>query len=394
MDGLKVKMLLSAFFVVCLIFFSPAPGESAMIMQSGIKSWFNSTEKSSQTDSSIRRTRRNAITNAISEVSPTVVCISISKLQKPEDQTYHDYFLEAEEKQALIKTGSGFIISKDGKIVTNAHILKDNWQKIIVSLSSGMSYITEVIGIDWGTNVAVLKIINPENETFKPVQMGESEDLMVGEWTIAMGNPFGLMEEGTPTVNVGVLSAVNRDIIINKDGKKEKHLGILQTDAEIDRMNTGGPLINSTGNVIGLSTYIPTSPAGHDDGLHGVQFAIPINRVKNLVKVLEYKNGIPLNFDPGFEFKYVNSHSGGGVPVEADMGLIVTTVNKDGPAYASGIMPGDIITKIGGDYVQSATHASAILLSYKAGDTLPIVLIRNQQKYKTMMKLRPKMSSD
>ena len=395
MNGKNVRAgsLLVAVFLIAML--QPGIGHSAKPLQSGIKSWFNmSNERDRNAESNIDNSRKNAITHAISDVSPSVANISISLLPKDSQQGYKEYFKQVEKQGALRKIGSGFVIHPDGKIVTNAHILlRHKLEQVIVSFNSGMSYLAEVTGVDSVTNIALVSIQTESTKRFPTAGVEHTKNLMVGEWSIAMGNPFGLMEQGSPTVNVGVISTLNRTIE-SEAFSGMAHNEMIETDASINEDNTGGPLINSMGKVIGMNAYLNGKNFESEKDNNSLTFVIPIERVISIADMLDKKDKMDLAFDPGLQYQLINSRMAQEHDLSVKHGLMVTAVNKDGPAYHCGIMPGDVIRKFGETLVQSEIHALAILQRYKVGDRIEVELIRDAKKYRTTMVLRPKTEAE
>jgi len=355
-----------------------------------IKSWFLNSKNGSETEASIRKSRQNAITHAISSASPIVVCVSLSNLSKTKNTSVGSYFSLIEQRKALKKVGSGIILQNDGTMVTNAHIFNNSFNQIIVSLQNGNSYLAKMVGKDSLTNIALLKIQAEEKAGLPSAQIGNSSDVMVGEWSIALGNPFGVMEQGSPTASVGVISGRN---IKYRQSSSHIYFDMIQTDAYIEKNNTGGPLVNSSGRIIGMNTYIPPENNIRDESYQGSRFAIPINRVIKVVDVLANPD-VQLPYDPGFSFKLLDPELSSELNISTGNGLLVTKVHINSPAYESGIMPGDVIIKFGDTYVQSDIHARALLKQYNVGDELPIELLRDNQKYRTTMTLRAKIELD
>lgn len=335
--------------------------------------------------------RSNAITRAVQKAGPAIVSITVTELrrgyQREFDPLFFRYFNIPIQREVQ-SMGSGFIISEDGLVVTNEHVVSENTEKIVVALSDGSTHEAELIGADALADLALLQI-KGEREKYPYVNFADSDDIMVGEWALAMGNPFGLFSDGQPSVTVGVVSATERDF--RPDPQEPRvYVGMIQTDASINSGNSGGPLVNSEGEVMGVNTFIYTG--GTSKGFVGLGFAIPSNRVRKIIDQLQISGEVALNFDPGMKIipltrqlqpVYDNSN----VPV---VGLLVSEVNKAGPAYESGIMPGDVITKIGGIRVNSALHAKALLREYSEGESLEIELVRKGQIFETEMILRKK----
>lgn len=349
---------------------------------------FASTESDRGSRNDISASRQNAITNAVEKASPAVVSITVTEVERGYtrkfDPFYFRYFDVPVEREVQ-SAGSGFIISEDGFVVTNEHVVSKNSKTIMISFADGSTYEAELLGSDELADLSLLKI-KSEGKKFPFVRFADSDEIMVGEWTIAMGNPFGLFADGQPTVTVGVVSAKERDFRPDPQDPRV-YIEMIQTDAAINRGNSGGPLINSNGEVIGVNTFIVTG--GTSIGFVGMGFAIPSNRVQKIVSQLINSEEITLDYDPGMKF----------IPVTRELirqnrnippvsGLFITEVNKHGPAYECGIMPGDVIIRIGMERVSSEMHAWALMREYKEGGKMDLQLVRNNNIYKTEMKLR------
>lgn len=336
----------------------------------------------------ITASRSNAITNAVEKANPAIVSIIVTSQVRsfPQDEFFRFFFGEPPRENTSM--GSGFIISEDGLVVTNQHVIGRNPNEITISTPDGQSFQAELIGSDELTDVALLKINS--DRVFQFVELTDSDEIMVGEWTIAMGNPFGLFDDGNPTVTVGVVSAVNRDFRPDPNNPRT-YIDMIQTDAAINRGNSGGPLLNSDGDVIGINTFIYTG--GTSSGFVGLGFAIPSNRVEKIISQLLTSGSVVLDYDPGMEFTSMTEQLVYRYRLPYTSGLLVTSVNRDGPAYECGIMPGDIIVRIGDERVVSKMHAMALLREYQEGDKMHIELIRDGDLYETEMTLRQKVSA-
>ncbi len=340
-------------------------------------------------DASIDQSRSNAITRAVQKASPAIVSITVTELQTgyaTSRDPFFSFFFERPVQREVQSMGSGFIISEDGLIVTNEHVANPNVKTIMVTLPNGSSYEAEILGSDELADLALLKITS-DTTSFPYVEFASTEDLMVGEWAVAMGNPFGLFADGQPTVTVGVISATKRDF--RPDPQEPRvYIDMIQTDAAINRGNSGGPLVNSNGQVIGVNTFIFTG--GTSSGFVGLGFAIPSERVQKIIEQLKTSGEVQLSFDAGMEFTPMTRqlvYQYGLPPVP---GLFVLSVNKNGPAYESGVLPGDIILRIGEERVASEMHAWALMREYEEGDKMSVRLFREGKEYETDMMLRRK----
>lgn len=332
--------------------------------------------------------RGNAITRAVAEASPSVVSIMATTVQDrvgdPRDEFFR-YFFGDQMPRENTSVGSGFLISDDGYIVTNQHVVGANPTEILISTTYGETYEASLVGSDELTDLALLRV--DVDKVFPYIELSDSEEVQVGEWAIALGNPFGLFEDGKPTVTVGVVSAINRDF--NPDPSNPRvYLDMIQTDAAINRGNSGGPLLNSRGEVIGINTFIYTG--GTSSGFVGLGFAIPSNRVSQIIEQLKAAGRVELDYHPGMDFTSMTEQLVYRYRLPYVQGLLVTSVNKDGPAFECGIMPGDIILRMGDKRVLSEMHAWALMHEYSEGDHLKIELLRENRHYETQMHLRKK----
>jgi len=339
----------------------------------------------------INESRSNAITRAVEKASDAVVSImateQIQTFDTLEEELLQYFF--GQQQRDNTNVGSGFVISEDGLVVTNQHVVGNNPSGIVISKTNGETYQAELIGSDELTDIALLQI--KSDEVFEFIEFSDSEEIMVGEWAIALGNPFGLFDDGMPTVTVGVVSAINRDFQANPN-QPRIFIDMIQTDAAINRGNSGGPLLNSEGKVIGINTFIYTG--GTSAGFVGLGFAIPSNRVDRIISQLMTSGVVLLDYDTGMEFTSMTEELIYRHHLPYVRGLLVTSVNKSGPSFESGIMPGDVIVSIGTERVISEMHAWALLRDYDEGDNMYIELIRDGDLYKTEIMLRQKITAN
>lgn len=337
--------------------------------------------------------RKNAITNAVEKASPAIVSITVTELQKGYSREFDPFFFryfDVPIRREVQSVGSGFIISPEGMIVTNEHVASKNSKTIMVALSDGNTYEAELLGSDELADLSLLQIKAEDHPPFPYVKFADSQDIMVGEWTLAMGNPFGLFADGQPSVTVGVVSATERDF--RPDPKDPRvYIDMIQTDAAINSGNSGGPLINSNGEVMGVNTFIYTG--GTSAGFVGLGFAIPSNRVQKIISQLKESGTVSLEYDPGMKFVPVTRQLIMQYPdIPRVLGMFITEVNKSGPAYECGIMPGDVIVQIGEERVTSEMHAWALMREYEEGEKMELHLVRENKQYKTSMTLRKRVT--
>ncbi len=348
----------------------------------------NSLSGSEDTGNRIESSRINAITRAVEKGSEAVVSIMatepIRRQDTPRDEFFRFFFGDQLPRENT-SMGSGFIISEDGLVVTNQHVVGTNPSEIMISTGDGSTFEADLIGYDELTDIALIRI--KSDQTFPYLNFTDSDSVIVGEWSIALGNPFGLFDDGQPSVTVGVVSAKNRDFRANPNNPRV-FIDMIQTDAAINRGNSGGPLLNSNGEVIGMNTFIYTG--GTSAGFVGLSFAIPSNRIEKIISQLLTSGVVMLDYDPGMEFTSMTEQLIYRYRLPYVQGLLVTSVNRNGPAFECGILPGDVIVRIGDERVMSEMHAWALLRDYDVGDDMHVELIRDGDLYQTEMKLRQK----
>ncbi|OQX86420.1 hypothetical protein B6D60_06370 [candidate division KSB1 bacterium 4484_87] len=327
----------------------------------------------------IHSSRETAITQAVRKISPAVVGINV--LQKSYrspgimmDDPFFRYFFGG--RQELVKSlGSGFIISPDGYIVTNEHVVHQA-VKIMVTLPDGQHFDAELVASDYISDIALLKIT--DEKPFPFAILGDSNNLIIGEWAIAIGNPFGLFDMGQPSVSQGIISATDRDFGKQSDNRIYKDM--IQTDAAINAGNSGGPLVNSLGEVIGMNTFIFSGSAGEGTSI-GLGFAIPIDRIKKIVTDLRQYGSVDRSFWTGISVINLRPHLARYLGIPIDQGVIVAAVQKNSPAERAHIQVGDIILKINDYTVASSDDIDAIFddLDAKAGDMINLTIYRNKK---------------
>lgn len=270
--------------------------------------------------------------------------------------------------------GSGFIISADGYVVTNNHVIAPGArgatvEEITVTTPDGTEYPAELVGSDAQSDLAVLKI--SRDEPFPFVEFGDSDQARVGDWVIAIGNPFGL----GGTVTSGIVSAVYRTPPVNGQQVVGAYDRYIQTDASINRGNSGGPLFDMRGNVIGINNAI-ISPTG---GSVGIGFAIPADIAAPIVEQLRRGQRVERGF-LGVSLGPVDEDIADSVGLDRRMGEFVQSVREGDPADRAGIRPGDIIVEVGGQAVTPERSVSYIVANTAPGTRLPVTLYRNGQR--------------
>jgi len=257
--------------------------------------------------------------------------------------------------------GSGFIISADGYVVTNHHVISGA-QSVQVTLDNGDTYKASLVGSDPANDIAVLKIDGADLPT---VQLGDSSDLEVGELAVAIGNPLGQL---SGTVTAGIISALDRTITV--DGQD---MMLLQTDAAINAGNSGGALFNSFGEVIGINTA-----KNSGSGIEGLGFAIPIDHAEPIIEQLIEKGSVPEPPRIGIYTQDVTAEMA--QQYDLPEGVYVVQVGEGSPAAAAGIQRGDVIIAINGQETLTTSAINAVKNSLQAGDTMNLTIIRDGEK--------------
>lgn len=348
-------------------------------------------------NSEITGSRRNAITRAVEKVSPAVVGINVTEVREMRYRSLMDQFFEEDPyfqrymaprrrtfKQELHGLGSGFIISADGYVVTNDHVA-GRASKVIVTMTDGKQFDAKVIGSDPTSDVALLKI---EGKNLPYIEIGNSDDVVVGEWAIALGNPFGLFDiNSKPTVTVGVVS--NTDVNLQpQDGRVYR--GMIQTDAAISSGNSGGALVNALGELIGMNTIIySTAQSGMGAGSIGIGFAVPSNRLKTIVAQLKKGDGIDRNFWTGMNIQQIDDRIARYLQLQEKEGVVVVEIIANSPAAQAGLEPGDVIKEIKGETIKNEDDAVALISDSQVGDTIKMNVLRDGKMSEKTMKLTP-----
>lgn len=332
----------------------------------------------------------NFIATAVQKVGPAVVRINATrKVPNPISDALKNPFFRrffGEDEQPIPQeriergTGSGFILSQDGELLTNAHVVADT-DTVQVTLKDGRTFEGKVVGVDTITDVAVVKI--PENK-LPTVKLGNSQNLIPGQWAIAIGNPLGLDN----TVTIGIISATDRTSA--QVGVPDKRVSFIQTDAAINPGNSGGPLLNAQGEVIGVNTAIRADA-------QGLGFAIPIETAARIAKELFTKGradhpflGIEMADLSPTKKQQINQENN--LNIKQDTGVVIRGVIEDSPAKQAGLLPGDVIQKINGRPVKIAAQVQKLVESSSVGDVLLIEVNRNEkiQTFKVQSGTYPK----
>lgn len=307
----------------------------------------------------IDASRHTAIVDATARVAPSVVSVRALSRQRVQSSSFDAFFFGGTREQTAQSFGTGFIIRADGIVLTNQHVVAGS-EQLTITLADGTDVEGRVLGEDPMTDIAVVKI----NRDDLPVAaIGASSGLLIGEWAIALGNPYSfLLGNSEPTVTAGVISATGRNILPS-GGQAGRYFDMIQTDAAINPGNSGGPLVNALGEVIGVSSSI-FSNTGESVG---VGFAIPIERAMRVAEEL-IRNGSVRRAWVGLEVAGADRmgewKSAGGVPV--------TQVVPDGPAATAGLAAGDVLLEANGRRLRNYLDWEAVLLDLHVGDVVEV----------------------
>lgn len=309
--------------------------------------------------------------------NPAVVNVSVKaktqfsqrNFQSPDPfkDFYEKFFGDQQNRRPRRGMGSGFIIDKEGHILTNYHVV-EGAEEIVVLLENDKEYTAKLIGSDSKTDIALIKIENDAVGAghFPHLKMGDSEHLEVGEWVVAIGNPFGLSH----TVTVGVVSALGRSI---GAGPYDE---FIQTDASINPGNSGGPLINLNGEVIGINTAIIS---GNSGGNVGIGFAIPINIAKTILKDLKEKGTVTRGW-LGVMIQKITPELAKSFGLDSNEGALVGDVIPEGPADKAGIKRGDVIVRFNGHEIKNMETLPKVVAATRPNKVVDVEIVRNGKK--------------
>ncbi len=294
--------------------------------------------------------------------------------------------IEAASSSGEGGTGTGFVFDKQGHIVTNNHVVAEavDGGNLSATFPDGKKYEAEVVGNAQGYDVAVIKLKNAPSD-LKPLTLGNSDDVAVGDSTIAIGAPFGLSD----TVTTGIISAKNRPVASSDgSGSKASYMSALQTDASINPGNSGGPLLDAQGNVIGINSAIQSTSNGGfgtgQAGSIGLGFAIPINQAKYVAQEL-IENGKPVYAKIGASVSLEDTTNGAKITEQGVGGT--EPVDPGGPADKAGLKPGDVITKLDDRVIDSGPTLIGEIWTHKPGDEVTITYERGGKERTTELTL-------
>jgi serine protease Do len=327
--------------------------------------------------------RRTALTEATTRVAPSVVTVQTETVERVPLDVFDMFFGGRSGERVSPGIGSGFILRPDGVIVTNAHVVA-NATRISVMMRDGTTYAARLLGADENNDLAVIRI---DARNLPTAPLGNSDELVIGEWAIAIGNPFGFVLGNTePSVTAGVISATGRNLLGRAEGGGV-YVDMIQTDASINPGNSGGPLVNAAGEVVGVNSSI-YSPSG---GSVGIGFAIPINRARRVAEDL-------------IEHGEVRRPWIGAVPRSSTTdnprdvitaGVVLRSIIPGSPAARAGLQAGDQIIGARSRPLRNVFDWEAVLLTLRVGESVPLVVRRGNRELRVSVTVadRPEVSA-
>jgi serine protease Do len=305
--------------------------------------------------------RRTALVAAADRVGPAVVSINVTSRQQTERRSPFDFFFLPEGARVVQGSGTGFVIRSSGVIVTNQHVVSKA-DRVVVTLPDGSDLPATVVGEDPLSDIAVLKV---DRQNLPTVALGHSTDLMIGEWVVALGNPYAyLLGNSEPSVSVGVVSATGRNILPGGD-QTGLYLDMIQTDAAINPGNSGGPLTNALGEVVGVNSSIFSSSGGSV----GLGFAIPIERAVRVADEI-LKSGSVRRAWIGLEVQGARAMR----EWKSQGGVVVSSVTPDGPAARAGVRRNDVLVEANGRRLRNYLDWEAVKLDLHVGDAVQVAV--------------------
>jgi len=333
--------------------------------------------------------RRTAIVRAAERVGPAVVGVTVTQVVEGYRRV-RDPFLEEwgflipryrYRRYKVSNFGSGFVFDAEGHVVTNQHVV-EGAVEMKVTLPDGRSLDAVLVGEDQANDLAVLKV---DADGLPVAPLGRSNDLISGEWVVAIGNPFGyLLRDTKPTVTVGVVSATNRDVKPDPD-KQHHYRNLIQTDAAINPGNSGGPLVNMNGEVVGINAFI----FSRSGGSLGIGFAIPVAIAKKVIEEI-IAHGAVRDIWVGLRVQEIDRLLARSLELERAEGVLVSSVGKGSPAEEAGIRRGDVLTHIDGRRVDSVEDAREAMAGRLVGDAVPVTVRRDGRVREVTLTLKEK----
>ncbi|NOT07179.1 MAG: PDZ domain-containing protein, partial [Gemmatimonadales bacterium] len=315
-------------------------------------------------NAALNTSRRTAVVDAATRVAPAVVSVTVASKRRVTDRGPWDFFfLPPQDTERLVQSsGTGFVIRSDGVVITNQHVVAGA-TTITVTLPDGTDLEGKLVGEDPTTDIAVVRV---DRRNLPVIPLGKSTDLMIGEWVVALGNPYAfLLGNSEPTVTAGVVSATNRNILPN-DAQPGLYLDMIQTDAAINPGNSGGPLANSLGEVVGVNSSIFTGGGGNTGSI-GLGFAIPIERALRVADEI-LKSGAVRRAWTGLEV----AGPGAMQDWKTQGGVTVMRVAPGGPAAEVGVSEGAVLLEANGRRLRNYLDWEAVKLDLHVGDRVAV----------------------
>ncbi len=314
-----------------------------------------------EAQSAANSSRSTALVTAADRVAPAVVSINVTSRQQAPRRSPWDFFFVPEGARVVQGHGTGFVIRPNGIIVTNQHVVSGA-ERVVVTLLDGSDLPAAVLGEDPLTDIAVLKV---RRENLPTVALGRSTDLMIGEWVVALGNPYAyLLGNAEPSVSVGVVSATGRNILPGGD-QTGLYLDMIQTDAAINPGNSGGPLTNALGEVVGVNSSIFSNSGGSV----GLGFAIPIERAVRVADEI-IRNGTVRRAWVGLDVQGARAMR----EWKSQGGVVVASVAPDGPAARAGLRKNDVLIEANGRRLRNYLDWEAVKLDLHVGDVVQVAV--------------------
>jgi serine protease Do len=314
-----------------------------------------------QAQTAATSSRNTALVTAADRVSPAVVSINVTSRRQAPRRTPWDFFFVPQGAQVVQGYGTGFIIRPTGIILTNQHVVA-NAERVVVTLPDGSDVTAAVLGEDPLTDIAVLKV---DRGSLPTVALGRSTDLMIGEWVVALGNPYAyLLGNAEPSVSVGVVSATGRNILPGGD-QTGLYLDMIQTDAAINPGNSGGPLANALGEIVGVNSSIFSNSGGSV----GLGFAIPIERAVRVAEEI-IRNGSVRRAWVGLDVQGARAMR----DWKSQGGVVVASVAPGGPAARAGVRQNDVLVEANGRRLRNYLDWEAVKLDLHVGDAVEVAV--------------------
>ena len=343
--------------------------------------------------------RRTAVVRAVERIQPSVVSLHVryrervSQLYRYRGDPFWNFFSPfyyvVPQDQSRISTGSGFVVDSQGYILTNSHVIGDprSLQQISISLPEpdGRIFKARYIASDLNFDLAVLKV---DDGDLPVAPLGNSDDILVGEWAIAVGNPFDL----GPTVSIGVVSALDRDF--PEPQGDHYYRDMIQTDAAINPGNSGGPLANANGEVIGINSFIYTG-GDYTIGSIGIGFAIPINTARSFLAEVHQHGEVRHSWTGIVALQDITRPLAEYLALQSTNGALIVKVAIESPAEEAGIESGDVVIAINDEKIRNADEAIGVLRSLRVGEVAAFEVMRHneQRTIELLLKERPRYRS-